>query len=804
MFRFNLKIAFRNILKNQQYNLINLLGLSVGIMSFLYIFLWVKDELSYDRFFEKSDRIYRIDWYSDNPQTRTPHPMTYTLVNDFPEVENAVSLTPVWGAGLTQPDRLVKYGEIQFEENGIYAADTTFFKVFSFPLISGNPEQCLTDVGSLVITESMARKYFREEDPMGKIITINFGIDAPFRITGVMKDIPPNAHFHFDFLLSYNTLKAYEDEDSEWFEWADFGHYNYLLLRPGTDPEALERKLVSWVIPYLDWPETYLNQLKDGIIAFKLTPVEKIHLYSHIKWELEANGNIAYVYIFSALGIFILLIAIINYVNLTTARTSYRQVEIGVRKAMGASRGKLGMQFILESIISSFIAMVIAIILFEIFTTPLGNLAQKSFRLDYSEPDTLLLIVFLTLLCGIMAGIYPAFILSGYRASDILKGQRKPGKHKSVFRNMLVVFQFAISIFLIIGTLTISKQIGFLQNKKLGFNSDQVLVVPIQDTLVRYNYESVKADLLTNTHVLDISAVSNIPGRRFNQNPIQWVSSEDAFPCSEIRVDHDFIKTMDLKVVRGRDFSIERAYDTENVFIINESAARLYDWKDPVNEELIWYDDEITRRGKIIGVVEDFHFQSLHASIEPLILYIDPSEFNYFFIRLDPTDIRETMAYLENKFSVLDPANPFNYFFLDDDFARLYVSEQRMQQVSGYFTILAIIISCIGLFGLSAYSAERRTKEIGIRKVNGASTGNIIRMLSMDYIRWILIAFVLSVPLGYLIMKDWLKNFAYQTGNSAWTYIAAGLIALLIGTLTVSFQAFRAARKNPVESLRYE
>jgi putative ABC transport system permease protein len=802
MFRFNLKIAFRNILKDQQYNLINLVGLSVGIMSFLYIFLWVKDELSYDRFHEKYDRIYRIDWYSDHPQTRTPHPMTYTLVNDFPEVENAVSLTPVWGGGLTQPDRLVKYGEIQFEENGIYAADTTFFKVFSFPLISGNPEQCLNDVGSLVLTESMARKYFGDDDPMGKIITINFGMDAPFRITGVMKDIPPNAHFHFDFLLSYNTLKAYED--GEWFEWSDFGHYNYLLLRPGTDPDALERKIVRWVIPYLDWPETYLNQLKEGIITFKLTPIDQIHLYSHIKWELEANGNIVYVYIFSALGIFILLIAIINYVNISTARTSYRQIEIGVKKVMGASRRKLEMQFLLESLISSAIATLLAIILFEIFASPLGNLAQKSFKLEYTDPGMLLLILSLMLICGFLAGIYPAFILSGYRVSDILKGQRKPRKHKSVFRNMLVVFQFAISIFLIIGTITISNQISFLQNKKLGFNSDQVMVVPIQDTLVRHNYEWVKADLLTNPHVLGISAVSNIPGRRFNQNPIQWVSSEDAFPCSEMRVDHDFIKTMDLRMVKGRDFSIERAYDTENVFIINESAARLYDWPDPVNEELIWYDDEITRRGKIIGVVEDFHFQSLHTSIEPLILYIDPGEFNYFFVRLDPSDIPGTMAYLENKFSTLDPANPFNYFFLDDDFARLYVSEQRMQQVSGYFTGLAIIISCIGLFGLSAYSAERRTKEIGIRKVNGASTANIMRMLSMDYIRWILIAFVLSAPLGYLIMKDWLKNFAYQAGNSAWIYFIAGLIALLIGTLTVSFQAFKAARRNPVESLRYE
>jgi len=802
MFRFNLKIAFRNILKNKEYTLINLVGLSVGIMSFLYIFLWVTDELSYDRFHEKSDRIFRIDWYSDNPQTRTPHPMTFTMVNDFPEVENAVSITPVWGSGLTQPDRLVKYGEIQFEENGIYAADTTFFEVFSFPLISGNPKNCLTDIGSLVITESMARKYFGEEDPMDKIITINFGMDAPLRITGVMKDIPANAHFHFDFLLGYNTLKAYED--GEWFEWADFGHYNYLLLRPGTDPKELEKKLVDWILPFLDWPETYLNQLKEGIIAFKFTPIEKIHLYSHIKWELEANGDIAYVYIFTALGIFILVIAIINYMNLSTARTSYRQIEIGIKKVMGAIRRKLVVQFLFESVISSLIATLIAIILFEIFATPLGNIAHKSFALDYTDPATIFFILSLSLACGILAGLYPAFVLSGFQANHILKGQRLNRKHRSVFRNILVIFQFAISIFLIIGTITISNQIGFLQNKKLGFNSDQVIVVPIQDTLIRQNYESVKADILMNPRVLQISAVSNIPGRRFNQNPIQWVSSEDSYACSEMRVDHDFIKTLDLKILKGRDFSIDRAYDSENVFIINEAAGQLYDWKDPVNEELIWYDDEITRNGKIIGVVEDFHFQSLHTSIEPLILYIDPGEFNYFFIRVNGSGINESITYLKNKFTGLDPANPFNYFFLNDDFAKLYVAEERMQKVSGYFTLLAIIISCIGLFGLSAFSAERRTKEIGIRKVNGATTGNIIRMLSFDYIRWILIAFLVSAPIGYIIMNDWLKNFAYQVGNSGWIYLGAGLIALMIGTLTVSFQAYRAARRNPIESLRYE
>jgi putative ABC transport system permease protein len=802
MFKFNLKIAFRNILKNKEYTLINLVGLSVGIMSFLYIFLWVEDELSYDRFHEKSDLIYRIDWYSDNPQTRTPHPMTYTMVSDFVEVENAVSLTPVWGAGLTQPDRLVKNGEIRFMENRIFAADTTFFRIFSFPLKSGNPTNCLTDLGSIVITESIARKYFGEEDPMGKMITINFGFDAPFRITGVMADLPANSHFHFDFLLGYNTMKAVNTGD--FYEWSDFGHYNYLLLGENADPKELERKMIDWSIPYLDWPETYLNQLKEGIIGFKLTPLEKIHLFSHIKWELETNGDIAYVYTFSALGIFILLIAIINYMNLSTARTSFRQVEIGVKKVLGASRKRLQAQFLLESIISALAATLLAIILFEIFSVPLGNIAQKNFELEYANPVILFLLLAVAIGCGLLAGFYPAFILSGFQANSILKGSRASRKNRSVFRNLLVAFQFAISIFLIIGTLTIMKQIDFFQTKKLGFNSDKVIVVAIQDTLVLQNYESVKADLLANHRIRKISAVSNIPGRRFNQNPIQWVSSEDSYACSEIRVDHDFVRSLDLRMISGRDFSIDRIHDTENVFIINEAAAKLYDWDDPVEEELIWYDDEKTRQGKIIGVVEDFHFQSLHTAIEPLIMYVDPDDLNYFLIRLDATDIQETIGYLEGKFTTLDPENSFSYFFLEDDFSKLYAAENRMQKVSGYFTILAIIISCIGLLGLSAYSAERRTKEIGIRKVNGASNLGIVRMLSFEYTRWILVAFVVAAPVGYLVMENWLENFAYQVNNSWVVYLVGGITALLIGTLTVSYQAYKAARKNPVDTLRYE
>ena len=362
-----LKIAFRNLMKNKRLTLINMLGLSIGIMSFLFIFLWIQDELNYDKFHEHADRIYRIAWQSDNPQTRTPHPMTYTMMADFTEVENAVSISPIWGEGLTQPERTVKYGEVQFDESAIFSADTTFFDVFTFPLIQGNPKTALKDVGSIILSESAAKKYFGEEDPMNKMITINFGQDAPFRITGVMADVPSTSHFHFDFLISYVTLKAFET--GEYYTWSDFGHYNYLLLRKDADPKVLEHKMIEWSKKYIDWPEDALHELDRGEIGFNLQPITSIHLHSKLKWELEANGDILYIYIFSAMGILVLVIACVNFMNLSMAKSSIRGKEVGVKKILGAIRSTIQLQFLVESLISALISMILALILFEMLST---------------------------------------------------------------------------------------------------------------------------------------------------------------------------------------------------------------------------------------------------------------------------------------------------------------------------------------------------------------------------------------------------------------------------------------------------
>ena len=802
MIIYNLKITFRNILKNKGFNLVNIFGLSIGMMATIFISVWILDELSYDQFHEYADRIYRIDWQSDNPQTRTPHPMTYELVRDMTEVKNAVSITPVWGEGLTRPMRTVKQGDLQYEESGIYAADTTFFEVFSFPLLRGDPKTALKDVGGLVISNEMAGKYFGDTDPMGKMLIINFGMDIPFVITGVMENIPRNSHFHFDFLISYNSTKS--QESGEFYEWSDFGHYNYILLSKNVSPDQLEKKLFDWVGQYREWTEGAEEEYKNGTIGFKLQPVTAIHLHSNIRWELENNGNIIYVYIFISLAIFIVLIACINFMNLSTARAAKRAVEIGLKKVVGANRSQLILQFYLESFMASFIAMIIGIIIFESLTPIFTTLTGKVFYLNYQDPINLFVLLLFVIICTLLAGTYPAIVLSRFKPTNILKGIKVSARTPVNFRNILVIFQFAISTFLIIGTLVISSQLRYLKNQKLGLMSEQVLAIPIKDTLIQVSYRSVKTELLKNNEILSISAVSNLPGKNFNQNPIQWKGDDDHLNVSELSVDHDFFKTLGIQIKDGRSFSLDMESDEEFAFILNQEAADYFDWNSAIEQEVIWHDDEIERNGKVIGVVENFHFQSLHKNIEPLIIHLMPDVFNYFLVKISPSNVSESIAYLKESYEGLDPNNDFTYFFLDDEFASLYQSEERIETIFSHFTLLSIFISCLGLFGLSAYDAERRTKEIGIRKVNGATIVNIVGLLSRDISRWVVIAFLIASPFGYFIMQNWLKNFAYQTSISFWSFLLAGSMVVLIGLIAVSYQAIKAAMRNPIESLRYE
>ncbi len=801
MFKNYLKIAVRNLLKHKAYSFINIAGLAIGMTCCLLILLYVLNELSYDRFHQDANRIYRIAWQSSNPQTRTPHPMAQAMVKDFTEVESAVSLSPIWGPGLTRPMFSVKYGDQRFEEREVFSADSTFFEVFSFPLLKGDPKIALRSPTSLVITEDVARKYFGDEEPLGKVLTINNEVDL--KVTGVLQNIPANSHFHFDFLIPYALLKM--RETGSYYQWEDFGHYNYVKLALHADPKTLETKIPDWFLKYNEWPADDVQELKSGQVAFRLQPVTDIHLRSHLKWELEPNSDVAYVYLFSAIAVFVLLIACINFMNLSTARSATRAREVGMRKVLGAFRAQLIGQFLGESILLSVMALLLSIAAVELLLPFFNSVSGRNLAVNYFENPWLILGVgAMSLAVGIVAGSYPAFFLSALQPVRTLKNTVKFGARSARFRQILVVTQFAISIALIAGTGIVSSQLEFLKNKKLGFDKEQVVVVPIKSSAMRRNYEAVKAELLRDPAIVSVAAASNVPGGRFNQNQIYWQDENGEQDVSQVRVDYDFFKTLGIEMAEGRSFSKAMSTDSANAFILNETAARMYEWVTAVGKQITWLDDDNTRRGTVIGVAKDFHFQSLHRSIEPLIFHVLPEGFNYFLIKINGNDVSTTLAYLEKKWRTLEPERAFEYSFLDSDFAALYNSEERMQAIVGNFSFLAIFIACLGLFGLASFTMQQRTKEIGVRKVLGASVSGIVLKLSRDFTRLVLIAFIVASPLAYFAMNAWLQNFAYRTVIGFGVFAWSGLLAFVIALLTVSSQAIKAALANPVDALRYE
>lgn len=802
MIRNYILIAIRNAVRNKAFSLINILGLSIGIACSLYISYWVRDELSYDKFHVKADRIYRIYWYSENAQTRTPHPMAQALVEDFSEVENAVSLSPIWGPGLTIPTITVKYQDKRFDEKGFYSADSTFFNVFSYKLLKGNPATALKEPGGIIISEKMSRKYFGNEDPMDKMITFIFGEEVNLKVTGVIEDIPANSHFKFDFLVSYVTLKY--NDSGEYYTWADFGHFNYVLLKNKEDAKKIERSIYEWSKKYINWPEEYRTALETGTIGFKLQAITDIHLHSNLKWELEQNGNYSYIWIFSSLAILIILIACINFMNLSTAKSFKRAKEIGVRKVSGASKIQIIRQFIGESFFTVAIALFIAIILFEIFRPAFNNLTLKQITIKYTDIKFVIDLLILLVIITILAGIYPAFFMSRYKPNDVLKGDKIFGATGINMRRIMVILQFSISTILIICTLIVSEQLNFLNIKKLGMDTDQVIVVPIKDRNILSHIETLKQELLKNNNILEISAISNIPGRQFNQNPIRWSQIENSESASELHVDYNFFKLLNLKMIEGRPFSNDFITDSLDVFIINETASKLFDWSTAIDEIVIWDDDEITRRGKVIGVVEDFHFQSLHKNIEPLIIKVTPSEFNYLLIKINIEKLDEINSFILSKLNEMAYNFEYGYFFLNDDISNLYSAENQMKKIFIYFTLFAIFISCLGLFGLALFMTEQRTKEIGIRRVHGSSISNIMILLSKQFLKWVLVSVLIAIPIAYFLMQDWLQNFASRIEIHWITFLVAGILSFLIAIFTISFQTYKTAIQNPVDSLRYD
>ncbi len=807
MFQNYLKIALRNLWKNKGFSTINILGLAIGIATCLLITLYVLDELSFDKYHEKSDRIYRVNidlkfGGGEQKFAVAPDPLAFTMVELYPQVENAVRFR---GYGSS----VIRKGNQNIKEERIISADSTLFDVFTLPMIAGDPHTALTAPYSVVITESIAKKYFNKTDVIGQ--SLRFDNSQDYKVTGVIEDMPANSHFNFDFFVSLST-----SEESRRGIWLSFNFNTYILLRPGTSKESVEAKFDELFKKYM-WPQAQ-EMMKISEDDFKksgnylrmsLTPLPDIHLKSDRVAELGVNSDMQMVYIFIIIAILILVIACVNFMNLSTARSANRAKEVGVRKVLGTQKINLINQFLTESVLMSLIAFVIALIIGMLLLPYFNQLAVKELTLSPSQHPMLIpLLVLFAIIVGLLAGSYPAFYLSAFKPIEVLKGKVSRGFRSSYFRSGLVVFQFFISIGLIVATIVIYRQLNFIQNKKLGFNKEQV--ISIHDTYVlKNNVETFKNEVLNQTGVVSgtISGFLPVPSGR-NDNP--WfpegqMTNENAVSMQSWAIDHDYIKTLGMEIIKGRDFSKQLPTDSFKV-IINETAARLFGYQDPIGKTISSYENIQTKKVvtfTIVGLVKNFHYESLRQNVGALCMFLQPSTGMTSF-RINTDNIKPIISNIESLWKKMAPGEAFSYSFLNEDFNNIYRSEQRVGRIFISFAVFAIFIACLGLFGLATYAAEQRTKEIGIRKVLGASVVNVAGMLSKDFLRLVLIAAVFAFPLSWWAMHKWLEDFAFRINIGWWVFVLAGVTALLIALITVSFQAIRAAVSNPVNSLRSE
>ena len=796
-----LTTAFRNFVRNKFYTGISVVGLAIGLASVFLIIQFLKQELSYDRFHENAENIYRIAWISTNPQTRTPHPMAQAMVQDFPEVESAVSLSPLWGPGLTREIFSIRNPEkdVRYDESNVLAVDSTFFKVFTFTLIKGDVKKVLKNPRGVLISESTAMKYFGTTDCIGKQLEANEE-KYLIQVLGVFKDVPQASHFHFDFLVSYVREKLL-DPNNPYYTWADFGHYNYIRLKPGTDAKALELKLLDWTRKYRGYRDEEIQWLKENHYGFQLQPITSIHLQSHLRWELEPNGNIAYVYLMAAAALLILIIGAVNFVNLNLAQATERSKEIGLRKSLGAYRKQLAFQFLGESVLVTAMAVVLAVIFIEISLPLFYAVTGKVFSLTPGFFAAVILT--LGLIIALITGVYPAVFLSAAKPALILKNNMFQTKGLGA-RRMFIVFQFVTSMALISASAIISQQLNFLQHKDLGFKPEEVIVLPIKDRSINRRMEELRTELLKVKGVTSVSATSNIPGKSFNQNPIYAAQHpEERRDASEAMIDADFLKVMDMTIVEGRSFQSNNPADSSG-FVLNESAVHQLGLKDPVvGKEIVWERDGPEVKGPVIGVVKDFHFQSLHEPLRPLLMRLE-ANYNFAVIKVNTSSFESTIKDIEKAWRKFDDRFRFEFSFLDTQLSQFYVEEQNMVLVLNIFSLLGVIIASVGLLGIAALSFRQRTKEVSIRKVLGASLSNLIVLLIRDFTKLVLVAILLAVPLVWWVMNDWLKNFSYRIDISPVVFIATGVGLVLIAWITLGILTVKTARVNPAETLKSE
>lgn len=791
------RIAWRNIIRNKTYSFINLMGLVTGITCFLLLFLFIKDELSYDRYHTHSGDIYRLNRTflstDGTPSLRLGHvapPFGPLIKEDFPQVKEAVRL---FGTSA-----LVRRGEMIFKEDNIFAAEENLFKVFDINLLQGNANYALAEPFSVMLSRPMAEKYFGREDPMGQVLRIDNQVD--YKVTGVFEPLPLQSSFHPHFIASFSTLRDERVYGAESLRtnWSNNSFTLFLLLEPGTDPVAMEKAFPAF-------QNKHIGANTSDYSVLSLTPLTDIHLYSHLDTELEANSDIRYVYYFSAIALFILLIACINYMNLTTARASKRAREIGIKKVLGVSRPQLIRQFISESILFTGLALLFALLLTWLLLPYLNGFAGKSLTLLtlFSPLNVLWLLVFV-LVTALLSGSYPAFYLTSFKPVNILKGRLSLGLKSGLMRQMLVVVQFSIAVLLIGCTIVAYRQLQYMQDFDLGYSKDQVVVFRGGST--QSQFTTIRNDLLTDSHVVEAGKSSRIPTGRLLDSWEAKVKRGDslvpaAITVKMLTIDEHFIPAYQIKMAAGRNFSSQFPTDSTSGFVLNKAAASMLGWKDPeeaLGNNFVYGDIS----GTIIGVSENYHFESLHQQIPPMVMLMSGGGMRWVSVRIKGSQVPATMQHIQSVWNTHFPDQPFGYDFLDSRYGRLYELEQTQQTLLGGFALIAILISCLGLLGLSMYMTELRIKEIGIRKVLGASSEHIIRILSVGYLKLVLAAIAVAVPVTWILMTQWLQDFAYRIDISWYMFGFAGLLAILIAFATVSTQAVKAALSNPLKALR--
>ena len=799
------KIAFRNLLRNKLYSSINLTGLAIGLAACLMIWLWVQDEMSYDRFHTNAERIYRVERKFDFRDMHGQAPITGgtygpALVSDYPEIENHVRLH--------RNELSIKDHRNIFHKTQLIVSDNSIFEIFDFHLESGDPKTALTQPKSMVLTRENAIKYLGTEDAIGKFLTVDWsGTLADFQITGILEEIPHNSHVQFDVLAS---ISSYPPEQLN--TWFNNFLYTHVLVKEGTDIEALQDKFSGFLTKYMAadlvkiiGPEIDVND----VFQLKLVSLLDIHLHPAQEFEIEPQGSMTSIYIFSAIAVLILIIACINFMNLSTARANKRAREVGIRKTVGAHKRQLRGQFLGESVLLAFIALVLAVLLIRLFLSVFNSISGKLLSLSMLfQMSNWIILIGIALAAGLLAGLYPAFYLTRFDAAKVLKGGAQSGTGKSVFRRSMAVLQFVISITLIIGTLVIFRQMDYIQKKSLGFDKENVIILPAESNQVRQNAEAFRNTLKEDTRIKSVAVSSNVPGSSmFSDTTYKRGDTDEIFPLIFMETDYEFVDTYGFDVTHGRRFSKEFSTDIDGAIMVNQAAAREigYTPEEAVGKKLLRFMSltefkELT----IVGVVENFHFKSLHRIIEPCLLELNPENFDTISIRIMPGDVRGTIGFIQQKWGEIFPGEQFEYSFLDSRIDLLYKSEGRMRSIFLIFAILSIFVACLGLFGLATFTAEERTKEIGVRKVMGATAANIVLLLCKEFAKWVLVANVVAWPVAYFIMSKWLQNFAYQTSVGLWPFVLSAVLALLIALFTVSYQSIKAAITDPVECLRYE